>query len=393
MSTSVTVEQLHALIYGACFLASGGGGPISMARTFLAQISKPLPMVDLHELASLSAMDGKALVLADMGSPDKVSPTHGMSSPVNAFHAMSTYLQQSGAGKVALLLPIELGAVNSLIPFYVSSQLESPVPVLNADPSGRSVPQLNETLLDASGQSICPALVTSDSSTDGAYVTQIFLNMDAARLEEQSRAAVTGSIFGEVAGLACYPLDVSWLASRDGAEAWVPGSLHAAMLVGDLLQVTAAPAALTGLLDTLKIANYVLFEGALTSIRNSTAGGFDVGKLILTAVNGDEFWVYYKNESLLAWDPVNQVAKVIAPDCINLQLTTTGEYGNAGEPLSTADVAEGMPLRVWGTACFDKMRSRHMVDLFMQNINEILRAYPDDGLQVNGYISVETLNG
>lgn len=399
MATSVSLEQLRSLVYGACFLASGGGGPISMALQFLERMKGPVPMVALHELSSFASDTDQVLILADMGSPDKAAEGFGYTAPINVFHTMKDYLAQTGSGNVSYLLPIELGAVNSLIPFFIASQLPTALPVVDADPSGRSVPQLNETLLDASGQAICPAAVASDTAADGSVVSQIFLGMDATTLEDQSRVAVSGEIYHEVAGLACYPMSAAWLGSSAGSQALVPGSLSAAMLVGDLMQTTQSVAALQGLLDVLKVSNYVLFEGVLSDMKNSTEGGFDIGKMIFTDTAGEEFWVYYKNESLLAWDPLNKVAKVIAPDCINLVLTAdftdpaTGKSVAAGSPLSTADVVKGMSCRVWGTSCSEKMRTTRMENLFMANIQQIEQAYPDDGLQVQAYVPIEKLNG
>jgi uncharacterized protein len=394
MSSSVSVEQLRSMVYGACFLASGGGGPISMALNFLDKMSGSLPLLDVSELASVPASStDQVLILADMGSPDAAAAGHGYSAPVNVFTAMQQYLHEQGIGDVAYLLAIELGAVNSLIPFYISSQLSLPLPVLDADPSGRSVPQLNETLLDASGQAICPAAVASDTQAGGGYVSQFFFDEDATTLEDETRQVVSGPAYQQVAGLACYPLSAHWLGSAEAVDSLVPGSLSLAMKTGDLLLSQQSDSGLGQLLEALGVANYCLFDGTLSCIDNRTAGGFDVGKLVFTNMAGAEFWVYYKNESLLAWDPVLKQPHVMAPDCINLVLSLAHGDFLCGSPLSTADVVEGMACHVWGTACSSKMRSQRMETLFMANIQEILAAFPDDGVRVDSYISIEALNG
>ena len=59
-------DDLKALIYGACFFASGGGGPISMALQFLTKIDKNIPLIQSQALKP----DEKIVILADMGSPD-----------------------------------------------------------------------------------------------------------------------------------------------------------------------------------------------------------------------------------------------------------------------------------------------------------------------------------
>jgi len=158
-------DDLKALIYGACFFASGGGGPISMALQFLTKIDKNIPLIQSQALKP----DEKIVILADMGSPDAATEGRGYTAPVNAYKTISSYIQKTDNKDIAYFMPIETGAVNSLIPFFISSQLDTPVPVVDADPSGRAVPQLNETLLDINAQAICPAAVASDTEASMGY--------------------------------------------------------------------------------------------------------------------------------------------------------------------------------------------------------------------------------
>tara|TARA_B110001454_G_scaffold67805_2_gene66154 strand:+ start:4989 stop:5582 length:594 start_codon:yes stop_codon:yes gene_type:complete len=158
-------DDLKSLIYGACFFASGGGGPISMALQFLTKIDKNIPLIQSQALKP----DEKIVILADMGSPDAATEGRGYTAPVNAYKTISSYIQKTDNKDIAYFMPIETGAVNSLIPFFISSQLDTPVPVVDADPSGRAVPQLNEILLDINAQAICPAAVASDTEASMGY--------------------------------------------------------------------------------------------------------------------------------------------------------------------------------------------------------------------------------
>ncbi|MDK2776207.1 MAG: DUF917 domain-containing protein [Pseudomonadota bacterium] len=399
----VTPSDLKALVYGACFCASGGGGPISMALNFLTRITVDLPVVRRSELS-----DGKkALILADMGSPEAATQGLGYTAPVNVYYVLSHYLKTQGQGEAAYLMPIEIGAVNSLIPFYIASQLATPLPVIDADPSGRSVPQLNETLLDLSGQAICPAAVASDTIstelTDGVVpdcYSQIFsdTSMSATELEAVSRKVVSSPEYQQVGGLACYPLDSSWLNSSAGEEALVERSLSTAVAVGHVILNQAASGydvlrvKLAALLTDIGVANYQLLQGTLSAIDNRTSGGFDVGRLTFTRADGSTFLVFYKNESLLAWDPETQKPLVIGPDCINLMLTADSGDFSACTPLSTADISEGMEIAVWGTACSAKMRNSTIEALFQQDIAQILQAFPEDNITLSGYQPIESLN-
>ena len=81
---SLTQDDLKALIYGACFFASGGGGPISMALQFLTKIKKDVPIIQSGALKP----DEKVVILADMGSPDAAKEGRGYTAPVNAFETL-----------------------------------------------------------------------------------------------------------------------------------------------------------------------------------------------------------------------------------------------------------------------------------------------------------------
>ena len=403
-SLPVSPTDLKELVYGACFSASGGGGPISMALNFLDKIDCSLPMVTRTELEA----DKKVLILADMGSPDATKEGRGYTAPVNAFYVLDDYLKQNSLGEAAYLMPIEIGAVNTLIPFYIASQLDTPLPVLDADPSGRSVPQLNETLLDISSAAICPAAVASDTiSSSAAYASTpsdchhvIFRDTSTTptELEDEARKVVSSPLYHQVGGLACYPMDSSWVSSSTGGESLVESSISGAIAIGNVLLTYASqgysvlePELKSALSDQGK-ANYVLASGELTVIDNRTSGGFDVGRLTFKLSNGSAFWVYYKNESLLAWDPESGKPLAIGPDCINLLLMTASGDFDQCTPLSTADISEGMELAIWGTSCDSKMRNSTTEGLFMEDIQQILAAFPEDPVTVTGYQTIESLN-
>lgn len=389
-SSARTLDQhdLKALIYGACFLASGGGGPISMAVQFLQRITVPVSLLPVSELSP----DRTALMVVDLGSPDAVAQGHGFTAPVNAFHSLSAYLQKEEQKTISYLLPGEIGAVNSLIPFFIAASLNNTVAVIDADPCGRADPRLSETLLSSAGVPCCPALIASDTQsgtrcqwTGAPFESSLFLGLSPEALEEKARETVSQPVYHQVGGMACYPLDTNFLQSAAAKNALVYQSISAAIEVGDLLLSQAGSDALAALLNRMHIDNYQLIQGTVTQIINRTHGGFDVGKIVITAASGT-FWLYFKNESLLAWDVTGQRLRVMAPDCINLLLEDNMT------PVSTAEVKEQQQVSVWGTACPEKIRIASLTEQFLQDIDDALAAFPEDGLQVSQYIPVETLN-
>ena len=388
-------EDLKNVVYGACFFASGGGGPISMAEQFLDKITEPVNYINANQLES-----GKmAVILADMGSPDAVAQGRGFTAPVNVYKTIDAYMETQGKD-IEYIMPIELGAVNTLIPFYIAYKLGNTIPVINADPSGRAVPQLNETLLDVAGEPICPAAVASDTQTSEEhkcqwsgqnYLSQIFTDLDANELEEQARSVISGAGYDQVGGLACYPIDGGSLNSNDPANEnkLVQGSVGLCWYIGGLILSQVTPDELADMLSIFGRPNYRFLNGTITNIDNRTSGGFDVGKVTLST-GAEELWVYYKNESLLAWDPQTKKPLAMGPDGISLMETTS--IAETGLPFSTAGIKEGTAYTVWGFAISDKMRNPTTEGLFQQDINEILDAFPEDKVSVSGYIPIEQLN-
>lgn len=378
-------SDLKKIVYGACFFASGGGGPISMAIDFLSKINKTVYFINTDKLDP----DKYCVAIADMGSPDAAKEGKGYTAPVNVFKVIADYLEKQG-NKVAYLLPFELGAVNTLIPFYVASQMDSPIPVINADPAGRAVPELEMTLLDLAGTPICPGAVASDTAPDGTYQSQMFFDLDPDQLEDASRDVVIS--YGGVGGLACYPIIGSQLDSTnpDNEKKLIQGSVGLSWNIGEQLLKFQPLLNLQKLLSSFAIRSYMWISGKITKIDNRTCGGFDVGKVVLSAP-GRDLWIYYKNESLLAWDPHTSKPLGMGPDGIAFVLAEDHVY-ESGTPVSNADISEGVLYNVMGFTSFEKLRNPTLVNMFMKNIQSIIAAFPEDHIRVDQYIPVEILN-
>lgn len=385
-SFPLSPADLNNIVYGACLFASGGGGPVSMASDFLQKIKRPVEFINTTELASGEL----ALVLADMGSPDAAKAGKGFTAPVNVYLAMKELM--AGQGKtISYLMPIELGAVNTLLPFFVASQLEEPIPVINADPGGRAVPELEMTLLDVAGEPICPAAVASDTQPDGSYLSQSFNGLTASELEDASRDVVVG--YGGVGGLACYPLDGDQLNRNNPAneDKLIQGSIGLCWAIGRQILAYQPLEQLQRLLRSFDVDSYLFIDGKITSIENRTAGGFDVGKVVLTDSSQQELWVYYKNESLLAWDPQLKKPRAMGPDGICFILSEQDVYPS-GTPVTNADITEGTAYKVLGLSAFSKLRNSTLEPMFLENIQQVLVAFPEDGISIDRYIPIQALN-
>ncbi|KZZ44043.1 hypothetical protein A3759_01010 [Thalassolituus sp. HI0120] len=393
-NNTVSVQDMKALVYGGCFLASGGGGPVSMALNFLEKINQCIPLIPTSQLKP----GKKSAIVADLGSPDAATEGRGYTAPVNAYKSLNAYLKQQENKEIEYFLPAEIGAVNTLIPFFIASQFNPPLAVIDADPSGRAVPQMNESMLEVNQVPCCPAIIASDTN-DGAnckwsnesFHSELFTNKTPTQLEDAAREVVSQPAYEQVGGMACWPIDSDYFLSQEAKSSVIHNSVSAAIKVGYTILNSPEPKHLVETLNALGIDNYVIDNGLVRKVINRTSHGFDVGKIVFATMVG-ELWIYYKNESLLGWDPQTKKPLVIAPDCINLMKFKDSDRLYGTSPISTADVKEGQACTIWATACAEAMRNKTIEKLFLTDIDQITSAFPEDDVKVKEYIPVQRLN-
>ncbi|KZZ47098.1 hypothetical protein A3759_30730 [Thalassolituus sp. HI0120] len=191
--------------------------------------------------------------------------------------------------------------------------------------------------------------------------------------------------------MACWPIDSDYFLSQEAKSSVIHNSVSAAIKVGYTILNSPEPKHLVETLNALGIDNYVIDNGLVRKVINRTSHGFDVGKIVFATMVG-ELWIYYKNESLLGWDPQTKKPLVIAPDCINLMKFKDSDRLYGTSPISTADVKEGQACTIWATACAEAMRNKTIEKLFLTDIDQITSAFPEDDVKVKEYIPVQRLN-
>jgi uncharacterized protein len=169
-------ENLDYLIRGACFLASGGGGRLEMAADIKEAIlkgPKDVLMVDLEDLSN----DVSICMVAGVGAPSAAAKF--LDSPRRSFEALEKEAQK----ELEYVIPLETGAVNSLIPLLVAAWSDENVRLVNADGGGRAFPQIKMSSFALSPISCNPAVVAVEDSME----THIYHENDPQKLEDEIR--------------------------------------------------------------------------------------------------------------------------------------------------------------------------------------------------------------
>jgi len=159
-------KDINYIVHGACFLGSGGGGSVGLALLFIDNMISDADVMYYVNPDNLESHRNVSLV-AVLGSPEKMLDGFGQTAALNAFYEMNNYLAQFGQEPLGYLMPVEMGAINTLIPFIISAS--KGIAVINGDPSGRAVPEMSMNLFNINKLSLNPVILTSDTENSGRY--------------------------------------------------------------------------------------------------------------------------------------------------------------------------------------------------------------------------------
>lgn len=391
----LTKKDMSYISYGACFLGSGGGGSIGLAMLFIDKMLNNADVMTYVNPDDLEATKNISFI-ATLGSPDKMFEGFGQTASLNAFLEMNNYLAQSGQEPLGYLIPVEMGAINTLIPFIISAR--KGISVINGDPCGRAAPEMSMNLFNINKLPLNPIILTSDTGDSGHYQKTITQAEDADDAESQARLFAKSHNY--LAGMACYPmrgadLNCSILSGKNQAK-FIQGTVGLAWNLGRNMIESRNYHEFLAFLDSFSLTGYTLFEGIIINKEERTISGFDAGKI--TVSNKDEtFFIYYKNESLLAWNSTRKCYAAMGPDSINFLARKDAQ------PLSNADINSnpkknpkniplGTEIGIIGLCAFEKLQNTVLVNLFLANIQETLTAFPEDQIPIpDRYIPLSDL--
>lgn len=314
---TINKKDMQTIVNGASFLASGGGGGVGSANDVIDNImtfASEVSVVDSKDIADSADL----LVICGVGAPDapnlnfKDSPGYGLKG-----------LQDMTSKQYHYVLPIEVGAMNSMIPLLACAQLG--IPFVDGDGAGRSVPQM----------SMCSYALKKFSTYDTLVVSEEDQKfplhpVNAEDMEAQVRKIVSTDL-QDAGTVATWSLTGQQLHS---AGAFVPGSLALAKSIGDAMATSAPLDAVKALVDDYYPDNRIIMrKGTVTAATNKVQDGFDVGTITVNDGNGMTVELYFVNESLLATIDIEGVpaAFILGPDMIC-------SMGVDGTPMTNSEI-------------------------------------------------------
>lgn len=337
------IKELEDILKGCTILGTGGGG--SFERGF-ETVRKDFDNGKYFRLIKLDEVPNEALVACPYHcgaiQPIEAETEAGYSrriensSPLVAFRALERYM-----GKTFFAaLSTELGGGNTATALSVAANQD--IPIVDADPAGRSVPELVHTTFFVKGIPITPMAVATDFG-DVVIIPQV---ADDYRAEALARTIAVAS--GGHAGVVDHPITGARLRT-----AVIPGAISYAETLGKALREARASGANVVEAITKAGKGFILFEGTIKDdCVFEIKEGFTYGDIIITgkgAFEGQTGNIWFKNENIMAW--INGEVAITAPDLICVLESKTGE------PITNPNCKYGMDVSMVGFPAPEQWRT------------------------------------
>ncbi|MDB3604548.1 DUF917 domain-containing protein [Clostridioides difficile] len=308
----LTEESVDKIAVGAAVLGTGGGGDPYVGKLVAKQAIKKYGPV---KVISLDELDDDALVVpvSGMGSPvitiEKLLSEVELTTPLEI---MEKLLNR----KVDVIIPIEIGGINSLMPIAVAAK--KGLPILDADSMGRAFPEAQMVTFYLEGYEASRTLTVEmgGSSSISDY------NLSGAQVK----------------------------------KAAIGNTLTIAETIGGFLleNKSDSKGAVENILKELR--GYKLFEGKVIDIKRELKGGFTRGHAFFAGINeyDGEYSILFQNENLIA-------KKGDTPLCITPDLIAVLDL-ETGFPITTERIKYGSRVMVVAFPCNEKWRTEKGIE-------------------------------
>ncbi len=318
-ATPLRAADIEDIMYGACLLGSGGGGPLGIGRMLHAYLSTcTVLMADpLSDLAD----DAMAAVVLAIGAGD--AHVEG-ESPLDILMQSFDALNALHGGKISHVMSGEMGAGSSLVPMVVAAARG--IPVLDAAGASRAVPALNMTAFASAGIPIAPVVVVNMHGESSTLTPE-----NAEDAERQLRALVQQPKWDNGAAVACWAMSGETI-----KRVAIRGMLSQAAALGKSLRLARADGRDPAEAVSAQLHGRVMARGRLHLTWSGEQGGFEAGSAFVEqADNQPVLIVRFTNETLLFWTTKNNKRPLLtAPDMICYMSMSSGL------PFTNADLAQ-----------------------------------------------------
>lgn len=328
-----TKENIIDLLYGCTVLGTGGGGGLDEGLAMMEedfQKGRTLKVVDVAEIpddAYIATPYGCGAPIpaegVELSAKYKRLPQIEGSPTILAFQKLEEFMRR----KFFAVSSTELGGANTAEALHIACMLG--IPIADADPAGRSVPELQHSTYYIKKVPIAPMGLATQFG-DVAILSDVY---DDLRAEDMVRAMAVVS--NDLIGVVDHPTT-----GKIYRESVIVGALSYALRIGELLRNARERGECPAQLIASSEKGKVLFIGEVMAILWETTDGFNIGEIHIRGTHtydGDTYRIWYKNENLISYK--NEKIDVTCPDLICV-------FNEDGMPVTNPDAKVGMKVTV-----------------------------------------------
>ncbi|MEG0729623.1 MAG: DUF917 domain-containing protein [Anaerovoracaceae bacterium] len=324
-------QDIIDLLYGCTVLGTGGGGPLAEGLRLMEshfEANETLKVISLDELPDdeYVATPYCCGAPAAFGKDDSKFAHLKPAAKEPAILAMEALEEHLGRPFYAIG-STELGGANTAEALHAAMKMN--LPLLDADPAGRSVPELQHSTYFVKDVPIFPMGVATKF---GEKI--VIQNVgDDFRAEDIVRAIAVVS--DNMVGVADHAN-----VGKVIKESLIPDAITYALEIGQTLRKAreAGNDVAQAIADDKD--GKVLFRGVVSDFPWELRDGFNFGEIHLDGEGdfaGDKYKIWLKNENIISYR--NGEVDVMAPDLICM-------FDENGEPLTSPDFGKGQKMVV-----------------------------------------------
>lgn len=325
-------DELYDILTGCTILGTGGGGPLEMGKRMIdmaLDAGKTFRLVALDDVP-----DGDLIITpyycgAVSPEDEDITKKYGhlkemAGEPVvKAVQVMESYLGRRIDGVIST----EIGGANTAAAFIAGAMLDKYI--VDADPVGRAVPELQHSTYYLNGISITPMAIVNPFG-ESAIFTEV---VDDFRAEAMVRSIAVAS--KNTVAVADHLTTGTSIKSSV-----IPGVISTALAMGKAHREAIENQANIGEAIAAAGNGRVAFKGTVGQFHWETVEGFTVGEVLIDGegpYTGHNLRIWFKNEHIVSW--LNGKPYINAPDMICLIDSNTGKpvtnpYYEVGKPLT-----------------------------------------------------------
>jgi DUF917 family protein len=321
MRTLDKVDLEHILL-GCTVLGTGGGGELERG---IDRVSDDLARGREFRLLSLNEVPDDALIASPYLSGSLISLSTEIGAEIQedllSFEALQQYLGRD----IYATVPSELGGENTASALSVAANMG--IPIVDGDPAGRAVPELQQSTFFINRVSIAPMALATKTG-DVIIVKNVTDSYKAERFVRSIAVTSEGCV-----GVTDHPQSGKGL-----KKSIIAGTLSNAEKIGAVLKRTR---------DCHEVAKAgggcIVFKGEVVESRWSDDGGFTIGEIHVRGTDeyeGKRYRIWFKNEFLMTWR--DDAVDITAPDLICVLRR------DDATPITNPNCVEGMNIVVVG---------------------------------------------